>query len=95
MAHSKGIKAYETFHGKRAKTITATSFHVPKYLVYLGDAVEIVYRIDKRNGGGDGVFADYKHTFKPGTKLYMDERKKKILYISGNKMYVNERGIVN
>lgn len=95
MSHTKGIKAYELFHGKRARTVKRASFHVPDYLIYLGDAVELVYRCNKKNGGGDGVLADYKHTFSPGTKVYMDERKKKILYISGKTMYVNERGIVN
>lgn len=95
MSHDKGIKAYETFHGKRAKRITPSSFHVPKYLILLGDAVEIVYRCDKKNGGGDGTKADYIHKFNKGTKLYMDERTGKILYIAGRSLYVNDRGIVN
>lgn len=95
MNHKKGIKAYATFHGKRAKTITPKGFHVPKYLICLGDAVEIVYRCNKENGGGDGTTAEYKHTFARGTKLYMDERCGKLLYISGTRLYVNDRGIVN
>ncbi len=95
MAHDKGIKSYEKFHGKRANKIVPSNFHVPKYLILLGDVVEIVYKCDKNNGGGDGRDAEYFHKFKKGTKLYMDERSGKILYISGRNLYVNDRGIVN
>ena len=95
MTIKKGLKAYAKFHGKRAHRVQPGSFYVPSTLILLGDAVEIVYRCDKNNGGGDGTKAEYKHKFKPGAKLYMDERTGKVLYISSSKIYVNQRGIVN
>jgi len=95
MRNAKANRAYEAFHGKSPRQVRAGSFHVPTHLILLGDAVEIVYRSDKWNGGGDGTKAEYIHKFSKGTKLYMDERKGKVIYISGNKLKVTYAGIVN
>lgn len=92
---SQASRAYETFHGKRPRKIVPGNFHVPSHLILLGDAVEIVYRCDKLNGGGDGTKAEYIHKFSKGTKVYMDERKGKIIYIAGSKLKVTRAGIVN
>ena len=91
----KGNNAYKKFHGRTPKKVRQGSFHVPTHLILLGEAVEIVYRCDKLNGGGDGKQWEYKHKFSKGTKLYMDERTGKVLYISGNKLKVTRAGIVN
>lgn len=87
-------KFYE-FWGKAPKKIYKEKFHDPKQLIYIGNAVEIVYRSNKFHGGGDGTMAEYKHRFKNGVKLYMDERGKIQLYIKGAKLKVTNRGIEN
>lgn len=91
----KGENAYAMFHGKRPMRKRVGKFHVPTHLVLLGDALEIVYRCSKRNGGGDGRMSEYVHKFSPGTKLYMDERRGKVVYISGAKLRVTDAGIEN
>ena len=95
MANVKADNAYRMFHGKKPKQVTRGNFHVPTHFILLGDAVEIVYKCDKLNGGGDGRKWEYTHKFKKGTKLYMDERKGKVLYISGATLKVTSAGIVN
>lgn len=95
MNHKKGLRSFETFHGRRPKRIIPSDFHIPTHLILLGDAVEIVYKCRKFNGGGDGKTSEYIHKFRKGAKLYMDERSGKVLYISGNKIRVNDTGIVN
>lgn len=90
--------AYERFHGKEPRGIirlevdTLKSF--PKNLVFLGEAVEIVYRCNKLHGGGDGRMAYYKHKFSKGTLLCTD-RKMKQLYVVGKKLKVTAAGIEN
>lgn len=91
----KGVNAYRTFHGKNPTKAKTGNFYVPKQLIELGDAVEITYRSDKFNGGGDGKKALYVHKFSRGTKLYMDERRRTILYIKGTRLIIQARGIVN
>lgn len=87
--------AYEKFHGKSPKSVRQGEFYVPKQLILLGDAVDITYRCDKWNGGGDGTKAEYIHKFKKGVKLYMDERTGKMLYLKGAQLKVTHRGIIN
>lgn len=89
------IKQYVRFHGKKPKEIYKKKFHDPGALICIGDAHKIEYISDKFNGGGDGKKAIYEHKFKRGTKLYMDERGCKQLYIMGPYLKVNERGIIN
>jgi len=90
----KGDALYGKFHGRPHRQVTQANFHVPKELVYLGDAVAIEYACDKLNGGGDGKKAIYRHEFAKGAILCMDETGKRQLYVLGMKIYVNERGIV-
>jgi hypothetical protein len=91
----KVVKKYEMFHGKKVSSVTQTAFHVPEYLIYLGEAESISYRCNKKNGGGDGKTAIYTHKIETPAKLYMDERCKKQLYIIGSKLIVTEAGIEN
>lgn len=91
----KGENAFIMFHGKRPTEKRAASFYVPKNLIRLGTAVEVVYRCSKRNGGGDGRMMEYIHKFSPGTVLYMDERRGKMLYIKGSRLKVTDAGIEN
>ena len=95
MLSDRGKNAYKNFHGKKPKKVTHGKFHVPTHLIELGDALEITYRCNKWNGGGDGQYARYVHTFSRGTKLYMDERTGKMLYIAGTKLIVTDAGIEN
>jgi hypothetical protein len=88
-------RKYENFHGRPVKSVRTVKFNMPEALIYLGDAHAIEYVSNKFNGGGDGRRATYRHVFKKGAKLYMDERGRVQLYIKGSKIYVNERGIVN
>lgn len=91
----RAVSKYMAFHGEAPRSITKRKFNMPEQLVFLGEAIEVVYKSDKINGGGRGRVAYYKHKFSKGTKLYSDERGRKQLYIIGSKLYVNDRGIVN
>ena len=88
-------RKYEMFHGKKARKVTTTDFHVPKYLIYLGEAHAIEYRSNKLNGGGDGRLTIYTHRIETKCALYMDERCQKQLYLIGDKIKVTSRGIEN
>ena len=89
------VRKYENFWGRRVRSVRKRKIHIPEALVYLGEAYAIEYLSDKFNGGGDGKMAVYRHKFKSGAKLYMDEKGKAQLYILGSKITVNNRGIVN
>ena len=84
---------YEKFHGKKAKRVSSVNFFVPRKLVLLGKATAIEYRCAKRNGGGDGRTAIYRHEFETPTLLCMDERSGKQLYIIGPEIKVTSAGI--
>jgi hypothetical protein len=86
-------KAYSRFHGKKPDKAIQTSFTIPDKLVYLGDAVSIIYRSDKRSGGGNGTPRLFKHDFKHGVFLAMDKSAKRQLYIIGDKVKVTSAGI--
>lgn len=94
----KKEEAYREFHGKeprgliRLEVDTLRGF--PKNLIFLGEAIEIVYKCNKENGGGDGRMAHYKHKFSKGTLLCTD-RKMKQLYVVGPKLKVTSAGIEN
>lgn len=86
---------FRRFHGRRAGKIRVGDFYVPKSLILLGRAVAVVYETDKRNGGGDGMLAEYIHEFETPVALFMDERAGKQLYLIGNRVRVSEAGIEN
>lgn len=99
MAHRKADHdALERFQGRPARGVIRLNVDTlkgfPKNLIFLGEAIEIVYRCDKRNGGGDGRQAYYKHKFSKGTLLCTD-RKMKQLYVVGQKLKVTAAGIEN
>jgi hypothetical protein len=86
-------KAYDSFHGHRARFKAKVSFTPPKGFVLLGQAVAVEYRTDKLNGGGDGKMAVYRHKFDKGAILLMDQSKKRQLYIMGDRIKVTDAGI--
>jgi len=86
---------FEKFHGKPARRQDSVEFHVPRKLVYLGEAVAIEYRCSKLNGGGDGKRAVYRHEFETPAKVCMDETGRKCLFIIGSKLIVDDEGIKN
>jgi hypothetical protein len=86
-------RQYEKFHGREPRRSRTVNFEVPKGLVVLGDAVAIEYRCNKRNGGGDGTQAVYRHRFEKGDLLVADMRMKKQLYIIGPRLIVTSAGI--
>lgn len=89
------LELYRAFHGRRKAPWKRTDFHVPKALIFLGQAVSIVYLSNKRNGGGDGKLCEYEHEFETPVDLYMDERGKTQLYLLGKRLFVNQDGIQN
>ena len=89
------IIKYRAFHGREPSVLSKIDFNVPEKLVYLGKAVAIEYSCKKRNGGGDGRMATYRHTFKGGVILAMDKSAKKQLYIIGKNVRVTSSGIEN
>ena len=99
---AKGSKkekdAYAKFHGhtprSRISLEVTTAKGFPKRLVFLAEAHSIVYRSDKKNGGGDGRSALYEHKFSKGTLLCTDPAMRQ-LYIVGKKLKVTDRGIEN
>jgi hypothetical protein len=88
-------KAYRRFHGKPPDKTIETIFTVPDKLVYLGEAVSIIYKSDKKHGGGNGTPRLFKHDFKSGVFLAMDKSAKRQLYIIGNRLKVTQAGIEN
>lgn len=66
----------------------------PLVLVALGRAVAIEYESNKKNGGGDGKRATYRHEFHPGDILATDQDGR-TLYVIGPRLRVNSRGIVD
>jgi hypothetical protein len=90
-AHEK----YRQFHGKEPRSQGSVEFPVPKKLVYLGEAVAIEYRCSKLNGGGDGKRAVYRHEFESSVKLCMNETGRKVLYLLGSRIMVDDEGIKN
>jgi len=89
------VNKYEEFHGKPSHHASKLHFHVPKQLVFLGEAVAIEYRCSKKNGGGDGKMYNYRHEFETPAIVCMDETGRKQLYITGTKLKVTEAGIEN
>lgn len=86
--------AYRAFHGRRVRRIKKIRFDPPTPpLIHLGDVVAIEYACDKRHGGGDGTYAVYRHEFETPTGLFMDEGKRRQLYIIGEKVKVTDAGI--
>lgn len=90
---TKAEKAYRRFHGQQANACFETVFQQPRKLVSLGEAVAIIYRSDKKNGGGNGTPRLFKHDFKKGVLLAMDESANRQLYIIGDSLRVTSAGI--
>lgn len=91
---NKAKKKYEDFHGKPVKRIGTIKFHEPKALVHLGQAISIVYKCDKKNGGGTGRPEYFEHEFSRGVQLFTDETGNR-LFIMGGKLSVKKSGINN
>lgn len=89
------LARYREFHGRPKAPYRMVDFHPPKTLIYLGQAVEIVYLSDKKNGGGDGKPCEFIHKFESPVSLYMDETGKHQLYLLGKRLFVNSDGIQN
>jgi hypothetical protein len=86
--------AYRAFHGRRVRRVKKIRFDNPKPpLICLGEAVAIEYACDKLNGGGDGKLAVYRHEFTTPVKVFMDQTKKRQLYIVGERLKVTDAGI--
>ncbi len=94
-ARSRALALFNRFHGQPVKIESVTTFSVPEHLIKLGQAIAIVYKCDKKNGGGDGQPAEYVHDFETPVGLYMDETGKKQLYLIGSKLKVTTAGIEN
>ncbi len=86
---------YQAFHGRARAPWRSRDFHIPKALIYMGQAVSIVYLSNKRHGGGDGQLCEYEHEFETPVDLYMDERGKMQLYLLGKRLTVTQDGIQN
>jgi hypothetical protein len=86
---------YKQFHGRRSSQWTRKNFHYPKTLIFLGQAVSIVYLSNKKHGGGDGKICEYEHEFETPVDLYMDEKGKVQLYLIGQKLAVTDDGLIN
>lgn len=86
---------YRQFHGRAKAPWVKTEFHYPKTLIFLGQAVSIVYLSNKKHGGGDGKICEYEHEFESPVDLFMDERGKLQLYLVGKKLAVTSDGLIN
>jgi hypothetical protein len=84
----------EAFQGEPSESSRTVRKPAPLVLVELGRAVAIEYESAKRNGGGDGKKATYRHKFAAGDVLATDQSGK-VLYIIGPRLRVNSRGIVD
>lgn len=95
MVRKNELKKYKAFHGEGPTKIYQKKINIPEKLIFLGYAHKIEYISNKFNGGGDGKTAIYVHKFQRGTKLFMDEKGEKQLYIMGKNLKVREAGIIN
>ena len=86
---------YRQFHGKEPKSEKTLRVYPSKRLIVLGKAVAVEYRCSKRNGGGDGRSAVYRHEFETPVELCMDESGRRFLYLIGNDLVVDDEGIKN
>lgn len=89
------LTRYRMFHGRNKCPWTTTPFHVPKNLIFLGQAISIVYLCNKKHGGGDGKLTEFEHEFETPVDLFMDERGAAQLYLVGRQLKVTENGIEN
>lgn len=89
------LRMFSRFHGNPPKVVECKRFNIPNNLIMLGQAVSIVYKTDKKHGGGDGTVAEYIHDFETPVGLYMDESGKTQLYLIGPALKVTEAGIEN
>lgn len=89
------LDRYRQFHGKEPKSTQKIRAYPSKRLVVLGKAVAIEYRCSKRNGGGDGRSAVYRHEFETPVELCMDESGRRFLYLIGDHLTVDDEGIKN
>ena len=85
---------YKKFHGHPVREKQEVQWQDPEKLVFLGEAIEIIYRSDKVNGGGDGKPNSFRHKFDKGTMLLTNETGR-YLIIVGERLHVTDRGIVN
>lgn len=91
----KALRLFQAFHGREPTTKEIGGFYDPQTLVPLGQAIAVVYRSRKKNGGGDGLRANYIHEFETPAALFCDERGGKQLYIIGPQIVVTDAGIEN
>ena len=89
------IGLFRRFHGRNPSVKGRAFFHAPKKFIELGQAVAIVYKTDKLNGGGDGKMCEYVHEFETPCVLLADETFKGQLYIMGNSLKITKNGIEN
>lgn len=92
---SQGEARYRAFHGRSVRFRRRIAIEPIRELIFLGEAIEIVYKSNKLNGGGDGKYAEYEHKFARGTKLYCTPDGKGVLLIHGPRLRVEEPGIIN
>lgn len=93
-ATSKAERIRAAFQGEPVDSARKVPKPKPLVLVALGRAVAIEYESDKRNGGGDGKKAIYRHKFAPDDIVATDQDGR-TLYIIGPRLRVNSRGIVD
>ena len=91
--HAKQKKPAAQKPAAVAKTTVAAAVKHGMTLVFLGKAIAIEYQCSKRNGGGDGRSAIYRHEFETPAIVCMDEKGKRQLYIIGNSITVDDEGI--
>lgn len=87
---AKVLEKYEEFHGFKARRARSIKRIDTDNLAELGSALEIGYR----SGKWDGKKRNYLHKFGKGVKL-MSTPDGKALIITGGKLGVNDRGIIN
>lgn len=91
----QGEQRYQAFHGRPVQRRGKLRVRNINEVICLGDAVEIVYRSNKLNGGGDGRFAEYVHKFSRGAKLYCTPDGREILLIHSPRIRVSNPGIIH
>jgi len=93
---TRARNAYNDFHGRRVRRVKKVNYDHPEPpLIHLGAAVAIEYACDKHNGGGDGTYAVYRHEFETPVDLFMDSKRRRQLYIIGERLKVTDAGIEN
>lgn len=86
-------KSYFAFHGKEYRNTISVDFPDDEFSLF-AKATSVLYRSDKRHGGGDGKANLFRHQFGATVYLWKTPNNDGFL-VGGKNLQVTSRGIVH